>query len=157
MLQFEGTVEVEVTRRLRPPGGGAITGYKRTFLMDSASGGGATSDITKRRSARFGAERAKRGLRSFDDITCTREVQRDRQGVGTGETDSHGDMRWLMNGVGTARCTVTITKYDEDEIAMPDPLVFTGVLSGVTPPDWDANSSDNAEWSLTVSLNENVA
>jgi hypothetical protein len=56
----------------------------------------------------------------------------------------HPLVGWLMGGCGKAAFTVTKTSLTVDATAVEHPLVYTGTLKAVTPPDHDSESNDAA-------------
>jgi hypothetical protein len=109
--------------------------------FDSFSGGAVDSDETKYWPGGLGQQISLGGRRTVDNVTVGRLYDLSRD---------HPIMGWLIGGAGKAIVTVTKTSLTVDGAVIGNPLVYTGTMKTVTPPDHDAESSDAATWSMEV-------
>lgn len=110
--------------------------------FDKMTGGGKDSEETKFNPGGLGETLALGGRSSVDNVVCSRLYNLARD---------HPAMGWLLGGVGKADVTVTKTSLDVDGNAFGRPLVYSGKLKAVTPPEPDSESSDAALFELEVS------
>lgn len=69
----------------------------------------------------------------------------------------HAVYRTLDAKAGRGNVTLTRAPTDDDGVSWGDPIVNTGKLGGVKPPDVDKGSSDGGEIELTVRPNVALA
>jgi hypothetical protein len=62
----------------------------------------------------------------------------------------HPLMSWLGNRRGWGRVSIGITPRDPQGVVRGDPIVYSGTLKTVTPPETDSTGADMATWSLEV-------
>ena len=90
------------------------------------------------------------GKRTREDITL-RKAYREQV---------HSVFRWLDARAGngqTGRCVVTRTPVDDSGVSWGNPIVITGVLKGVKPPDVNKGSSDAGTLEVTIKCDANLA
>jgi hypothetical protein len=69
----------------------------------------------------------------------------------------HAIFRTLDARAGRGNVIVTQSPTDDDGVSWGDPIIFTGKLGNVSPPDVDKSSSDGGEIELTVRPNVPLA
>lgn len=116
---------------------------KNLGTWDRLSGGAATADVTKYRPGGMGAELAFGGLPTYDDLTVARHYD---------ASQDVNDVPYLQGRTGKGKVTVTRQPLNTDGQATGDSLVYSGILSGVTPPDVDSTSADVTMLEITVSV-----
>lgn len=119
-----------------------------TGVWDKMSGGAVESEEVKYRPGGMGKQRSLGGPKSVTNITLTRLEDPVRDA---------NELPWLMQVAGDADCVVTKQKLDKSGIAIGRPMVYTGKLLNVTPPDHDSESSDPAMIELEISTDGEVA
>ena len=62
----------------------------------------------------------------------------------------HPLMAWLGNRRGWGRVSIGISPRDPQGIVRGDPVVYTGTLKTVTPPELDSTGNDMATWEMEV-------
>lgn len=90
------------------------------------------------------------GVRERDDVTL-RKLYREQV---------HAVFRWLDARCGngeSGRCVVTRTPTRDDGVSWGDPIVITGLLGAVNPPDVDKGSSDGGELELVIQADSALA
>jgi len=87
------------------------------------------------------------GKRSRNEITLRKLY---REGV-------HASYRILDAKAGRADVTVTRSPTDDDGVSWGNPIVNTGKLGNVSPPDVDKGSSDGGELEITIRPNVALA
>lgn len=129
--QYNVTVSVTIAGTTRDLG---------TF--DGFSGGEIDSEEAKFWPGALGDQIALGGRRSVSNFTVRRlyDLARD-----------HGLMGWLIGGVGKAKVVAHKQPLDVDKNPYGKPLVYTGTLKQLSPPDHDSGSNDAAQYSLEVS------
>lgn len=100
---------------------------------DTRSGGESTAEVSKRRPGGSSQEKATRGRGTIGDITVGRERERERDIA----LESS-----LRPRVGRAQMVVIEQPLDDDDIPWGKPTTWTGILSSVTPGDYDSDSDD---------------
>lgn len=110
-------------------------------VWDKMSGGVADSEESKYRPGGMAEQISLGGYRTIENVTVEK--------LFAYATDN-SNMRWLMNGVGSAYVEVTKVFLDVNKNPMGDPLVYKGILKSVTPPEHDSESTDAATWSIEV-------
>lgn len=116
-------------------------------VWDKKSGGAIDSEGTKYRPGALGAMVALGGPTMVDNVTLQRLYVLERD---------HAEMPFLQGRVGRGNCTVTEQPLDVDGNAFGRPLVYTGKLKRVTPPDIDSESSDAALIELEIDTSGTV-
>lgn len=116
--------------------------------FDTFSGGETTGSNTKYRPGGMGQEEALGGPPSVGDITLTRSYRRDR------DSDLY---KWLNARVGAAACVVKKHPLDADKNPFGSADVYTGLLTGATPPEHDSTSADAAMLAIVITPDETVA
>lgn len=117
-------------------------------VWDKMSGGAGESEETKFRPGAMGKQKSLGGPTSVSNISLSRlyEFARDHTAIPT-----------LMAKRGKGRCVVTKQPLDIDGAAWGDPLVYTGKLLTVTPPDHDSESSDAGMLEIEISTDGEIA
>jgi hypothetical protein len=110
--------------------------------FDTFSGGEVDSEETKYWPGGLGQQISLGGRRTVGNVTVGRLYSL---------TNDHKNMAKLMGLAGRATVVVTKTSLTPDGVATGDPLVYTGKLKSVTPPDHDSESSDASTWEMEVS------
>jgi hypothetical protein len=90
------------------------------------------------------------GKRTRDDVTLRKAY---REAV-------HKVYRWLDARAGDGnlgKCTITGTPVSDDGVSWGDPIVYTGVLKSVKPPDSSKGSSDAAKIELVIKTDTKLA
>lgn len=114
--------------------------------FETFGGGDTTAESPKRTVA--GVRRvALGGVRDTDDVTVSRQFVYDRD---------HDLARQLRALVGVAEVTVTRQPLDRDGKVYGKADLFRGVLSGLTYPEVDEDSSDVAMLELMVTVDGEV-
>jgi hypothetical protein len=129
--------------RIKVVVGGIDLGIFQTF-----AGGSVSSDDTKNRPGGMGDEESLGGPKSRDAFTLSRVL------------DLESDLplfKTLDAMCGSARVTASRQKLRKDKSPIGDPIVYTGTLMKVSPPDSDSNASDRAEFTLEVSADEAIS
>lgn len=117
-------------------------------VWDKMSGGAAESEEVKYRPGAMGKQRSLGGPKSVSNITLSRLYDLTRD---------HTELPTLMQLAGNADCVVTKQPLSAAGIAEGRPLVYTGKLLNVTPPDHDSESTDPAMIELEISTDGEVA
>lgn len=107
-------------------------------VWDKLSGGEVDSEETKYKPGGMGSQITLGGSVEVGAVTLSRlyVLARDHEGA-TG-------IHWLLSRVGKGRCTVNRQPLDADGNVYGRPVVYTGTLKTVTPPEIDSESSDAA-------------
>lgn len=115
---------------------------ENTGVWDKVTGFGTDSSETKYKPGGLAPEVPLGGTVSVDNGVVSRlyDLQRDHQNV----------KRW-MAGVGKVEVIVNKQPLDVDGNTFGTPLVYTGKLKMVTPPEVDSESSDAALLEIEVS------
>ena len=69
----------------------------------------------------------------------------------------HAVFRRLDARAGRGAVILTVAPTDDDGVSWGDPIIYTGKLGNVAPPDVDKGSSDGGEIELTVRPNVPLA
>jgi hypothetical protein len=122
--------------------------------FDKMSGGNADSEESKYSPGNMAEPITLGGRRTIENVTVERlyDLQRDASPVSGGQSN----LRWLMNGVGSAQIVVTKQSLDVNKNPFGYPLVYRGTLKAVTPPEVDSESTDAATWSIEITTYGNV-
>lgn len=110
--------------------------------FDKMGGGEVDSEETKFPPGGMAEEISLGGRKTVGNVTVSRLYDLSRD---------HGEMGWLIGGVGKADVTVTKTHLDSDGNAWDQPLVYQGKLKAISFPEPDSESSDAALFELEVS------
>lgn len=115
--------------------------------FDKMSGGLVDSEELKYRPGAMGAQVSLGGYKSVENITVSRlfDLSRDLPQV-----------PWLIAAAGKGDVTVTKQSLDVDGNAFGSPLVYSGRLKKVNPPDVDSESNDAALIELEISTASTV-
>jgi hypothetical protein len=107
-------------------------------VWDKLSGGEIDSEESKYKPGGMGAHISLGGSVEVGNITVSRlyNLNRDHEGA--------NGIHWLISRVGKGNVTVNRQPLDVDGNAFGRPLVYTGKLKTVTPPEVDSESADAA-------------
>ena len=111
-------------------------------VWDKMTGGEVDSDETKYKPGGMQPEVSLGGSKSVGNITISRLYDLDRD---------HTVIKTLLSSAGTAEVTVTKQPLDVNAVPYGAPLVYTGKLKQVTPPEVDSESSDAGLVEIEVS------
>lgn len=113
-----------------------------TGIWDTMSGGEVDSEETKYRPGGMGDEITLGGMRSVGNVTVSRlyDLSRDHSRIGT-----------LLRWAGKANATVSKQPLTVNKVAFGKPIVYTGKLKAVTPPEHDSNSNDAGMLEMEIS------
>ena len=118
-----------------------------TGVWDKMSGGELDSEETKYKPGGLGSPISLGGSINPGNVTVSRLFDKDRD-----QPAAHG---WLAR-VGKAAVTVTKQPLDVDGNTYGAPMVYSGTLKMVTPPEVDSESSDPALIELEVSTDATI-
>src|SRR4051812_30158701 len=109
-------------------------------IWDKLTGGEVDSEEAKFKPGNMGAHVSLGGSVEIGNLTISRlyDLARDHLGA-----NGHG-VHWLIGRAGKGQVTVNRQPLDVDGNAYGRPLVYTGTLKTVTPPEVDSESSDAA-------------
>lgn len=110
-------------------------------IFDKMSGGAKDSNERKYKPGGLAPEVSLGGQATVTNITVERLYVRERD---------HNELPMLLAAVGKARVSIKKQPLDADGAPYGSPVVYTGVLKQVTPPEVDSESSDPAMLSLEV-------
>ena len=116
-------------------------------VWDKMSGGGLTSSELKYKPGGMKAQRSLGGSRSVENITLSRLF----------DDTVLAFLATLNDNVGYGDCTVTKQMLTTRGIPTGPPMVYTGKLMSVTPPDVDSESDDAGLLEIEISTNGEVA
>jgi hypothetical protein len=107
------------------------------------TGGGKTGDNQLVRPGGMAPPIAMPGTYGFDDLTCARIVQFEKDsGLAQKALDMHGE-----------RVDVTHQPADaKGRTGFHRPVVYTGLVNAVTPPEYDADSNDPATLEFVITV-----
>lgn len=116
-------------------------------VFDSFEGGEVDSEETKYRPGGMADEVSLGGSRTVANITIGRlnELARDNDLI-----------RWLLSRVGRGQMVVNKQPLDVNKNPFGRPLVYTGKLKTVTPPNHDSNDNSAAVWTMVVSTEGDI-
>lgn len=117
-------------------------------VWDKMSGGEVDSEETKYKPGGMAMEVSLGGSRSVGNVTVSRLYVLDRD---------HPKVKTWMARAGRAPCKVSKQPLDTDGNVFGAPIVYTGKLKAVTPPEVDSESSDAALVEIEVSTSGTVA
>jgi hypothetical protein len=106
-----------------------------TGVWDKLTGGEVDSEEAKYRPGGMAAHVSLGGSVEVGNLTISRLYILNRD---------HDNMHWLLSRVGRGQVTINRQPLDVDSNAYGRPLVYTGTLKTVTPPEVDSESSDAA-------------
>jgi len=104
-------------------------------VWDKLTGGEVDSEETKYRPGGMGAHVSLGGSVEVGNLTISRLYQLARD---------HDRIHWLISRAGKGSVVINRQPLDADGNAYGRPLVYTGTLKTVTPPEVDSESSDAA-------------
>lgn len=110
--------------------------------FDSFSGGEVDSEEAKFRPGGMAPQVSLGGAQSVGNVTVARLYDLSRD---------HALVKRLMRMAGSAPMVVTKQALRLDRTPAGEPLVYTGTLKSVTPPEHDSESSDAAKLELEMS------
>jgi hypothetical protein len=120
-----------------------IAGVAGTFA--GFRGGETTSDVTRDFDGGSLRPDVMTGPASTADIRISRGWRRDRD---------IAIVKKLRPRVGRFRTTITVQPLDEDLVPAGAPDVYSGVLSGLTPTEVDANSGNVSRLELVFAVED---
>lgn len=113
-----------------------------TGIWDKMSGGNVDSEETKYKPGGMAKSVSLGGSVNVENVTVSRLYVLDRD---------HLKVKSWINRAGRAGVTVTKQPLDVDGNVFGSPLVYTGKLKAVNPPEVDSESSDAALIELEIS------
>jgi hypothetical protein len=116
--------------------------------FDTMTGGEIDSDETQYKPGGMAPTVSLGGIVNVGDVTV---------GVLYDLDSIHGIVHWLISRVGKAKVVVKKQPLDVDGNAYGRPLVYTGTLKTVTPPEPDSEASDAAKLELVMTPAGTVA
>jgi len=116
--------------------------------FDTLTGGEADTDELKYKPGGMAPQLSLGGIVTVGQVVVGRiyDLQRD-----------HSRIHWLLGRVGKGNVTVKKQPLDVDGNAFGRPLVYTGKLKRVLPPEVDSTSTDAAIVELEVTPNGTIA
>lgn len=117
-------------------------------IFDTMGGGEADSEESLYNPGGMAPAVSLGGRQTVGAVTVGRLYRLDRD---------HDLVRWLMSRRGKARATVSRQPLDVDGNPFGAPLVYTGTLKTVTPPDTDSEDSGPAIWTMTITTESDIA
>lgn len=112
-------------------------------VFDTRTGGGTTSEVSKRRSGGMGPIKQYRSLPNYEDVTVSRVAENERD---------HELARWLDTRVGRAEAVVSEQPLDENGSAWGRPRTWVGTLMAANPPGRDSESAEAVLYELVVQV-----
>lgn len=112
-----------------------------TGIWDKLEGGAKDSEESKYRPGGMQQEISLGGQSTIENLTTTRLYDLSRD---------HELIRTFFARVGKGTVVITKQPLDIDGNVFGRPLVYTGKLKTVTPPDVDSESDDASLWSIEV-------
>lgn len=116
-------------------------------IWDSLSGGGMDSEDVKDRAGGVWIEEAAGGPPTVENVVLARYYSLDRD---------HSIIHELFGLVGRGRCSASQHPVDPQGNPYGRPIVYTGILKRVTPPERDTNSSDIARIEIEISTDGTI-
>lgn len=110
---------------------------------DKRSGGGSTANQVQYRPGGSPDRVSLGGAKDVANITLERVFKRERD---------LAVFKMLEPLVGRADVVVSQQTLDNDYLPFGSPLIFTGKLQGVTPPEFDSNANSAAMLSVEVTV-----
>jgi hypothetical protein len=107
-------------------------------IWDKLEGGEVDSEESKYKPGNMGAHISLGGSVEVGNITVSRLYDLNRDHIGA------LGIHWLISRVGKGNCVVNRQPLDTDGNAFGTPLVYTGKLKTVSPPEVDSESADAA-------------
>jgi hypothetical protein len=130
--------QYDVTVSVDDPNG--TLGQLGTF--DTMTGGEVDSEDLKYRPGGMAATVSLGGTKTVGNVVVGRLYRLNRD---------HPIIHRMTQLVGRANVTVSKQPLDADGNAYGQPLVYTGKLKTVTPPEVDSNADDAAVWTMEIS------
>lgn len=122
------------------PGAFGTTGV----IFDTLSGGNVESEPTKYRPGGMGKQIILGNPKEISDIT-----------VGVIYDDFlHAAVKPLTNVTGRARMTIRVDQLDAEKNTKGSGITYTGVLTGIQPPEHDSEGNNAARLELTMAVDE---
>lgn len=118
-----------------------------TGVWDKMSGGEVDSEELKYRPGGMASQVSLGGSVTVGNVTLSRLYVLDRD---------HVSVKGWISRVGKAAVTVTKQPLDVDGNAFGQPIVYTGKLKRVTPPEHDSESNDAGMVEIEVSTSGSV-
>lgn len=115
-------------------------------IWDKFAGGGITSAELKFRPGGMRPAKSLGGAKSVENVTMSILYE---EGV-------HDFLPELEDAVGSGQCVVTKQLLTTRGAPIGSPLVYTGVLQTVTPPDHDSESEDAGMLEIEISTDGSV-
>lgn len=117
-------------------------------VWDTLAGGAAEAEDTKHIPGATRRQISLGGRTTFENVTLTKWLDRGAD---------WDYLRYLhANRCGKAEVSVAQQPLDDDENPYGDPIVYTGKLQRVAPPDTDSTSSDVSMWEIVISTEGSV-
>jgi hypothetical protein len=116
-------------------------------VFDALEGGEVDSEETRYKPGGMGAPISLGGSVEVGNLTLSRLYVLNRD---------HDRIHWLSRA-GKGACVVSRQPLDVDGNAYGRPLVYTGTLKAITPPEVDSESSDAAKLELEITPAGTVA
>jgi hypothetical protein len=113
----------------------AVIDGKNLGTFDKLSGGEVDSEETRYRPGGLGKPISLGGAITVNNVTISRLFDLARE---------QAIIHWLISRVGKGHITINKQPLDVDGNVFGRPLVYTGKLKQVTPPEHDSESSDAA-------------
>lgn len=104
-------------------------------VWDKLSGGEIDSEETKYKPGSMAPSVSLGGSTEVGNLTVSRLYVLNRD---------HDNIHWMISRAGKGNCVLSRQPLDADGNAYGRPLVYTGKLKTVTPPEVDSESSDAA-------------
>lgn len=118
-----------------------------TGVWDTLTGGEMDSEETKYKPGAMSHSVSLGGNQEPGNVTVSRAYDLDRD---------HSIVKTLLAKAGRAACVVKKQPLDRDAVAFGAPLVYTGVLKAVTPPEHDSESSDAGMLEMEISVDGDI-
>jgi hypothetical protein len=112
-------------------------------VFDSFSGGELDSEESKYRPGGMAAEISLGGTQMVGNVTISRYCDRLRDWP---------RIKWLQSRRGKGRVSIGVTPLDPNGATGGTPLVYTGTLKTVTPPEIDSTGTDAAQLELECTI-----
>ncbi len=117
-------------------------------VFDKFNGGEIDSEETKYKGGGMAPQTALGGSPQTSNVTVSRNYQQGRDDL---------MVQALRSRVGRARAIVSKQSLDTDGFAFGRPMVYTGILKQISPPDADSESDDAATIELEISTNADTS
>lgn len=121
-----------------------FTHIKEDFgVWDTLSGGEVDSEDTKYYPGGMEDPLSLGGRKTSGNVTLSRLYRLDRD---------HGHLNALIVGAGKSEVTISKFSLDLNGSSFHNPLVYTGILKRVTPPEHDSEASGAAKIEIEVTV-----